>query len=56
MAPTFNTSQLPSFKPLIQLRLKSVSVHLSGVSRVVCGGHLHLLAPWATRLLTWKTT
>jgi len=23
-----------------------------GVSRVVCGTHIHLLAPWATRLLS----
>jgi len=27
-------------------------LYFSGVSRVVCGAHLHLLAPWATRLLS----
>jgi len=27
---------------------------LFGVSRVVCGAHLRMLAPWAMRLLSWS--
>jgi len=37
---------------LVQFRLYSGFCTPFGVSRVVCGSHYHLLAPWATRLLS----